>query len=244
MNEIDRWILARLWELNEKTTKFYDNYDFHLVYYHVLNFCVNDLSAIYLDVLKDRLYTFYSDSKDRRSAQTALHAVLLSLLGILSPILSFTSEDLWQTLPPVFRDHVSALLAEWPKLPAAYSADEAFRKRWEKIVQIRSEVYAVVEEWRNNKAIRQPLEAEVRLVLPEEEYVTFRQDRKLFEEFLVVSKLEIEEGKEAKRVIRGGKFEGQKCARCWRYYDHLSKEDSFSDICDRCLTVVKKISSS
>jgi len=239
MIETDRWALSRLADLMDKVTKFYENYDFHLVYYHVLNFCVVDMSAIYLDVLKDRLYTWEADSVDRRSAQTALHQILLALVKMLSPILSFTAEDLWQALPPEFKESASVQLTSWPVAESQWSGDDAFKARWNVILEIKNQVYAQIEELRKEKTIKQALEAEVELGLPEKEYEMFKNNAEMIREFFVVSQLVLKKAPE--RTVKAQKFAGQKCVRCWKYFDKLSTQEPHVGLCDRCLSVVSKI---
>ncbi len=199
LNEIDRWALNRLYDLVEKTKNFYENYDFHLVFYHVLNFCVQDMSSIYLDLLKDRLYTFSSNSKERRSAQTALRQILMALTRILYPILSFTSEDIWQNLPTVFKEHISVSLTDWPQLPADYKGDEEFQKRWEKLLGLREAVYQLVEVLRQKKLVRQPLETRVYLIYDSSNFrsvfgnSTPQEIKELLKELLIVSDLKLME---------------------------------------------------
>jgi isoleucyl-tRNA synthetase len=197
LKEIDQWALSRLYDLIEETKKFYENYDFHLVYYRVLNFCVQDLSSVYLDLLKDRLYTFRPDSEERRSAQTVLYRILMTLICILSPILSFTTEEIWQNLPVAFKDHISVLLLEWPALPVEHKGDEIFRARWGKILGLREAVYQLVEVLRQNKIVRQPLETCVYLIYDPSVFQAIFQDfsvekvKSLLTELLIVSDVRI-----------------------------------------------------
>jgi isoleucyl-tRNA synthetase len=242
MLELDRWALMRLWDLVEKVSNFYEAYDFHLVYYHVLSFCVQDMSAIYLDVLKDRLYTYPADSIERRSAQTALHAILMALTRILFPILSFTAEEIWIAMPASFNNHVSVHLSDWPSLPQEYKGDEAFRSQWETMLQIRDEVYMAIEALRQEKIIKQSLEAKIKLFLPKEEYVLLKEKSQILQELCIVSKLLIEESQHSKRTIHVEKMVGEKCSRCWHYYETVSKGEPYPELCLRCLSVVEKVS--
>ena len=200
------------------------------------------MSSVYLDVLKDRLYTFHPDSQGRRSAQTVLHQILLSFIKILFPILSFTTEDLWQALPVSLKETVSVQLCEWPVLEPESKADEAFQARWEKLLSFREKVYAKMEEARKEKVMRQPLEASVEATLPTEEYRFFLQDTGLLKDLLIVSKLTLKEEPGQKEAqIRVAHAPGEKCVRCWHYEDKLSAEP-YPGLCYRCVPVVEKLS--
>lgn len=243
MTEIDQWALMRLADLVERVAKFYENYDFHLMTYHVLHFCVNDMSAIYFDVLKDRLYTFHADSPSRRSAQTVLFEILSTLIRILFPVLSFTAEDLWQALPLVLKEEPSIQLTQWPKLSSDYQANASFRERWEKILSFREKVFAKIEEARKEKVMRQPLEAAVTVTLPSTDYSAFSHDVQLLKELLIVSKLSVKKSDSQDELsIEISRAPGEKCARCWHYEEQLSKTEPYPGLCDRCLEVVREVS--
>ncbi len=242
MLEIDRWALMRLSALTERVFEFYEEYDFHLVYHHLLNFCVGEMSSIYLDIIKDRLYTFVANSKERRSAQTALHQILLTLARVLSPILSFTAEEIWQAMPPSFRTSISVQLVEWPILPKEYLGDPLFRDRWDKLLALREIIYAELEKARQDNLIKQSLEADVVLSLPKEECQTWSKDLDLLKQLCMVAKLELKPlpGSDKGANVEVKRTSGQKCVRCWQYYDTLSQKEPYVGICNRCFQVLER----
>ncbi len=160
MMELDRVALQQLQDVIEKIRKAYERFEFHRVYHAIHNYCVVDLSAFYLDILKDRLYTSPKESHARRSAQTALHRILTSILKLMAPVLSFTAEEAWGHLP--HRDSPSIHLESFPEVDSS-CRDEALGARWEKILALRGEVTRVLEEARRAKTIGHPLDAVVRL---------------------------------------------------------------------------------
>jgi isoleucyl-tRNA synthetase len=160
MREVDRWILDELAGLVERLTRAYQEFEFHQVYYRVHEFCAVELSQIYLDLLKDRLYTFPPKGPDRRSAQTALWVLAMTLAKALTPILSHTTEEVWQHLPGWGGKEVSVQLAAWPELTEW--CDEVVGERWRRVVlPYLEQADRAVEELRQRGVVRQPLEAEL-----------------------------------------------------------------------------------
>ncbi|MDY7033439.1 MAG: isoleucine--tRNA ligase, partial [Thermodesulfobacteriota bacterium] len=160
--EIDRLSLHRLQKLIMKIRDAYENFSFHTVYHSLHNFCVVDMSAFYLDVLKDRLYISPQDSSQRRSAQTAMYEILDSILRLMAPILSFTSEEAWKYLPPDDERVSSIHLAEFPAVNEEYIDDE-LAERWDMLLKVRAEVSKALEIARREKVIGHSLDAEVLL---------------------------------------------------------------------------------
>ena len=169
MPEIDRFTLHKLQLLVEKARRAYDLYEYHTIYHALHNFCAVDLSALYLDILKDRLYTSPAASRERRSAQTVLHALLDTLARLMAPILPFTSEEIWQHMPAAPGKPASIHLALLPAVDAAL-VDADLAERWELLLRVRGEVTKALEEARVKKEIGHALDAAVTIAADAELY--------------------------------------------------------------------------
>ena len=239
MLEIDRWALHRLQELVSETTSAYDAYEFHPVYYQLNQFCAVDMSAFYLDVLKDRLYTFPAGSLQRRSAQTAFFEIATVLARIAAPILVHTTEEVWQHLRKLDRSLPESIhLADFPVVRSEYR-DDALAARWEKLLLLRDSVNKALEEARTEKRISQPLEAKVKLLLPEPEYSSVAPYRDELATLFIVSQSELElstDGAEA--VIMVEPAQGEKCARCWLVSKTVGQNTEHPKLCHRCIKAV------
>ena len=167
LEEIDRWALHRLYKLVQKTTRAFENYEYHQVFHALHNFAVVDMSNFYFDITKDRLYVLAEDSRSRRAVQTVLAEVLQTLTLLISPVLSFTAEEIWSYIP--FKNGESVMLASWPDLPSYYQ-DEELAERWEVILQLREEVNRSLELARKEKIIGSSLQALVELYPDDELY--------------------------------------------------------------------------
>lgn len=248
--EIDRWALSRLANLVARATGAYDDFAFHRLYHDLHNFCAVDLSAFYFDVLKDRLYTFAADSRGRRSAQTVLHKILITLIRLMAPLLSFTAEEVWGHLNQKDEDVASIHLSSWPKLPNHY-LDEELEEGWKKLLRVREEVYRALEKARNEKVIGNSLEAKVTIFSASPGRTLFlkKYQSELATIFIVsgVELIETEKGlpegvspgeeiKELGVTIR--KAPGNKCQRCWIYSETVGESEEHLAICHRCVEVV------
>ena len=221
----DRWIISKFSLLQDKVMDFYQNYEFHRVYFEVRNFIVRELSALYLDVSKDRLYVLSKDDYLRVSCQSALYTLLLELLKILSPILSFTCEEAYQNLKKTVKSLKESVFLETFKL---LPRDEKVLKDYENLLKLRERVLKKLEERRREGLINHPYEAKV--VLSPEGIPNEYRDFLNF--FLTVSQVEFKEGEDVK-VLRA---EGKKCPRCWLYSTEFEGE-----VCKRCSGVLKEI---
>lgn len=248
LQEIDRWILSRKDQLLEKMQEAYDAAQFHVVYYYLQHFCSSDLSAIYMDIVKDRLYTSKANSFARRSAQTAMYEMLYDLVVVMSPILSFTAEEIWRGFFKEKSGIESVFLADWPATrPSCFSEEES--KQHDRYSALRDEIYADLEELRKNKEIRQSLEAAVTLQLSDELYEQFTKNSEYLKSFFIVSQLKMSkdllpDGKKSK-VFDGVSFKvthaaGEKCIRCWNYFEGASY-DSNEPLCHRCSEVLQLV---
>ncbi|WP_460180537.1 isoleucine--tRNA ligase [Thermodesulfovibrio sp. TK110] len=234
--EIDRWAMMRLQKLIKKVMLAYENFEFHQVFHAVHNFCVTDMSAFYLDILKDRLYTFKSDSPERRAAQWVLYNIAESLIKLIAPILSFTAEEAWQHLP--FRKTESVFLEKMPEVLENF-IDEELQLRWEKLIEIRDEVNKALEIKRQEKFIGNSLEAKVVLSVNENLKSFLEPYYDFLPTLFIVSQVQLNldsQGSEFTVTIE--KAEGAKCQRCWNYSTMVGKLE-IPDVCPRCYHVLK-----
>ena len=238
MLEIDRWALHRLQMLVRDVTQAYEGYEFHKVYHSVHDFCAADLSAFYLDVLKDRLYTSAPKSLQRRSAQTALWEILSAMVRIMAPILSYTAEEVWRYMPADGRE-VSVQLAEFPRVNADY-VDQELSARWEKLLDVRDEVYRHMEEARTTGVIAKPLEALVALEAASPLYELLLAYQDQLASIFIVSQVRLEKG-EAPLQVSVQPAEGKRCARCWLVLPTVGRHAVHPSLCARCAEVVTEV---
>ncbi|MFH1077171.1 MAG: isoleucine--tRNA ligase [Pseudomonadota bacterium] len=243
MTSIDRWALYRLCQLSDKIKNAYDKYEFHLVYHSLYNFCTLDMSAFYLDVLKDRLYTSTSNSLSRRSAQTALHIILDAMTRLMAPMLPFTAEEIWDHMPVKGSPEQSVHLTQFPILPKEYS-DCVLAGQWEKILALRPEVTRALEEARNKKMIGHSLDASVTLLVPEDLLGLLKEFKHDLREIFIVSDIHVKI-KECSNTSENGievivaQSEGKKCGRCWIYSPSVGMSVEHQDVCERCSKVLE-----
>lgn len=237
--DLDRWALARLDQTVEEGRKAYEDYEFHRVFHTVHTFCAVDLSAFYLDVLKDRLYCEAAGSLQRRSAQTVLHTLARNLAIVLSPILSHTMEEVWQLLLMPDKP-LSVQLADWPEATCPDAPDVL--ARWEPVLTLRERVNLALEEARQSRRIVNPLEAAVRIeadAATVEHLSSFGDLAAVFK----VSQAELVAGADGSEVmVTAEPAAGAKCARCWLVRTDVGSHDGYSDICGRCAQVVSESS--
>lgn len=251
MSELDRWALLKLQKLVKRVTEGYRNYEFHVVYHSVHNFCAVDMSAFYLDIIKDRLYTSVPSSLERRAAQTVMYEIITALVKILTPVLAFTSEEIWRYIPKTGNDVGSVQLCEMPQVKEEY-IDEALEAKWEKIIKIRDEIAKALEAARREKVIGHSLDAHV-VVFADEELLKFLSP--LVSELatiLIVSRAELIDAADApEKVFSSGEVQGLKvgvsqaagvkCERCWTYSEETGVDNDYPAVCPRCLKVVKSL---
>ena len=244
---IDLWVLKKLEDVMKKCHEGYETYEFHQVYHAIHNFCVVDLSNFYLDVAKDRLYTEKADSLTRRAAQTAMYRVLDALTRLVSPILAFTSDEIWHAMPhDASADPACILFNEMPRT-SGVSVDEGFIARWDRIHQIRDDVKKALEIARKEKVIGSSLDAKVRLFCDGELYDFVSSLKEELVPVFIVSQLEIEKGGKGEYAgeavpelsVTVSHAEGEKCARCWCYSDTVGSCAEHPDLCSRCAAVME-----
>ena len=238
LQEIDKWALTRLNKLIKDCTKDYDTYSFGNCYHDVNQFCVVDMSSFYLDIIKDRLYTEKADSVARRAAQTTMYYILDALVKILTPMISFTAEEIWSAMKHTGKENVeSPMLADYP-VPNDEWDNKEIAEKWEKIIKVKNIVAKDLELARAEKTIGNSLDAKVTIYAEGEEYKFLKENEELIKLVLIVSGLEIQENNRKQEEKLGVKVEhatGEKCERCWMYNDHL--EDG---LCPRCKEVLEK----
>ena len=245
MLELDRWVLSRLAHLGAKIDTAYREYDFHVIYHAVHNFCSGELSATYLDILKDRLYTAPPESLERRSAQSAMYRVLDELTRMIAPVLSFTAEEIWQQMPGKREEsvHLAAFSAVEAGLMDA-ELDAIYQKLW----QVRSEVAKALEIARTEKLIGNSLEAGVKLQVSNAEFLPLLQQyAHQLPTLFIVSAVELvaecAHGYAADKIdglkIQVDKAAGEKCERCWNYSTSVGDNSAHPAICSRCLQALR-----
>jgi isoleucyl-tRNA synthetase len=243
--EIDKWILLKLNRLVERCLKAYNEFEFHQVYHGLYDFCVNDLSAFYLDMSKDRLYCGGKDSVERRSAQFAMREILTTLVKLMAPILSFTAEDIYRHIKgPGARVQgpESIFLQDIPKANEKY-LDEKIETKWQRILEIRSFVYTILEEKRAAKVIGANLDATLELGLSEKDHALIKSVEDQLEMIFIASKVALVK----QPAVSGGTIQllvekkGEKCARCWRWREDVGQTKEHPTLCARCAAVVKGV---
>ncbi len=234
MAPLERYMLSRASELIKKIEKAYEDYNFHIVYHAVLDFCVVDLSSFYLDILKDRLYASRSDDPGRRAAQTVLHDVLVSLIEAIAPILSFTAEEAWSHLPG--RKEESVFLSNGADRRPLPEADAAVYQDYERLRLIREEVNKALEVQRASKVLGSSLGAMVVIQAGKDDHALLTRYQDVLTELFIVSQVEITEGGEP--AVRIEKARGRKCERCWNYSEAVGRNEKHPTLCVRCVGVV------
>jgi isoleucyl-tRNA synthetase len=238
---IDRFILHRLQRLTERVRAAYRDYEFHVLYHSLHNFCAVDLSAFYLDVLKDRVYTSGPTSQLRRSAQTAMHEILMALVKLMGPVLSFTAEEVWRYLP--MRDKAASVhLTEFPEVRADF-VDEGLAQEWERMLAARDEVLRGLEAARKAKRIGSAQEAAVEITVPPADFDFFAARREELETISIVSRLTVRRHDVTTAgqpiAVRVDRAPGAKCQRCWNYRESVGASATLPALCDRCVAVLQ-----
>jgi isoleucyl-tRNA synthetase len=232
---IDRWALANLDEVIAKVVGGFRDWDFQAAYNALYGFCTVTLSARYFDIIKDRLYIMAPKSNERRSGQTALFQIADSLCRLMSPILVFTADEAWESLPGKRENSVH--IAEFP---ITRNADNnALLATWERIFTIRDEVLKALEDARNNKQIGSSLEAKVILTVDRDTTLFLLDHYPELRYIFIVSQVEVHEGDGMKVEIQ--KADGKKCERCWNYSIHVGEFERYPTVCERCAEALGEI---
>ncbi len=244
MPEIDRWALHQLELLKERVLNAYHEHEFHIIYQDVTSFCSVEMSAFYLDILKDRMYTSRADSLERLSAQTVMYHILDSLVRLLAPVLSFTSDEVWQRMPSPPR--ASVHLASLPSPNPEWRNDE-LAARWERIIRVRADVSKALELARTAKVIGHSLDAGVTIAASADLLEFLGEYRTELQSIFIVSKVSLTDSVEGdcwcSESVAGLKVQvaaapGEKCERCWCYSEELGTDGNHPTICPKCTRAV------
>ncbi len=235
MRAVDLYMLNKTTELVKRIDRAYQEYDFHVVYHTILDFCVVDLSSFYLDILKDRLYVSKSSSPARRAAQTVLYDILVSLVTMLAPVLSFTAEEAWKYIPG--RQTESIFLTDQLQKAVFPEKDGIIYQDYERLRLIRNEVNKALEIQRANKTIGSSLEALVVVQAGKQDYGLLEKYKSTLTELFIVSQVELKEGADPLNV-QIHKAQGEKCERCWNYSDSVGKDAQHPALCERCVEAI------
>jgi len=251
LEELDKYMILQTAEMTQQVLQWYEAFEFHKVYQRVNQFCVVDLSAFYFDVLKDRLYTYAPESRPRRAAQTAIWRIGETLVRLLAPLMSFTTEEIWQYLPAV-KDRASSVhLALFPD-PEKLAGDwadpkvaEAARKEWNVLLSVRDEALKALEAARNEKLIGGSLEAALKITAPKPVYEVLARHQADLRYLFIVSAVSLEEAPSgngaAPVTVLVNKAPGEKCERCWNYSTHVGEDKTYPTVCERCSAALKEI---
>lgn len=246
MLELDRWALMHMQLLKKEVSAAYESYDFHVLYHAIHNFCSIEMSSYYLDILKDRLYAYKADSFERRSAQTAMYEIMLDLVVMIAPVLSFTMEEVWQFMKKPASMPESVFMMPWPECKEEY-IDEALETKWDNFIEIRSEITKVLEGARRAKTIGHSLDAKVELHATGEALAILKSVESDLATLLIVSQAQLVEGLDGGVEATGREdlkvtvqaAEGEKCERCWIYSDTVGKDAEHPTVCARCAAALK-----
>ena len=247
--EIDKWVVSKAFSLVREIGGYYDAFEFHKVFRALYSFCTVELSSFYLDVSKDRLYTYAPNSKERRSCQTAVYEIVMVLAKSIAPIAPFTADEIWQKLK---RDdpEISVHASLWPEAKEGY-IDKSLEEKWEKIFVLRPHIMKAIEDRRTKGLIGDSMEASVTLYIKDTGKYRFLHDfAKELAGVFVLSDLRLEDvssmppGKDGFLEIEGlgiyvEKAAGAKCERCWTYSKEAGSDPAHPTLCRRCSNVLK-----
>ncbi len=249
MESLDRYMLLQTEAVSDEVRRWYDEFQFHKIYQRLLNFCVVDLSALYFDVLKDRLYTWAPNSRGRRSAQTAIWGIGEALVRLFAPIMSFTADEIWAHLPQAAGREPSVHLTRFPEIAditgeKTPSAHEQLRADWEALLSVRNEVLKALESARNSRLIGSSLEAQVNIRAPRNILTVLERYAAELRFLFIVSAVSLAaepEGNGASALrFEVTKAPGAKCERCWNYSPRVGENPSYPTVCERCLAALEE----
>jgi isoleucyl-tRNA synthetase len=261
MQEIDRWILAELSILSKKIIKHFDDRNFYLVYKDFYNFCNVELSSLYFDILKDRLYVMSPKSKERRSAQTVLYYLASFLTRMIAPFMPFTAEEIWENFCNKTDKKENILLEDFvgtskeeQNLIELWNSDSKNLEKWKNIFEFRKVLLKKIEERRLERIIGNSLEAKIKIFIQKENdlynFFENKESEKFWAQIAIVSQVEIKIDKYLKNndfilednnvFVSVEKASGEKCTRCWNWADKLTQIDEEQKVCDRCIGFLKE----
>ena len=235
--ELDKWIVNEGYKLQEQVLNLYNNYSYHKAVQAIHNFCVNELGGIYLDIVKDRLYTSKTDSLARRSCQTSLDTLLNILIRLIAPILSYTAEEIWQSSPNLNNQEESVFLSNYfnnhNKGELKISNEE-----WKRLFEIKDSVNQSIEELRNENKLKGSLDAVVNIEASDSDFTILEKLGTELHFLFISSDAKITKGSSLKITVINS--EHDKCTRCWHRDSSVGKNDLYREICQRCITNINE----
>ncbi len=252
LSGIDQWALLRLGRLITAVQKAYDAFEFRQAVHELDYFCSVDMSATYLDILKDRLYTFPKNSVPRRGSQSVIAEIVVALSKLMAPILSFTSEEIWQALPKKHSqdaDICSVHIASFPRIEANW-CNSVIEQDWNVLLAIRTVVQGALEKQRREKVIGSSLEAQVNISATVKHYELLKQYEDDLAALFIVSQVQVEQSPnfeenlglvsdaELEILVNVTKAQAQKCDRCWNFRSAVGTDARHPTLCDRCVEAV------
>jgi len=253
LESVDQYILRKTWALSADIIRWYEEFAFHKIYHAVNHFVVVELSAFYVDIVKDRLYTYGKKSLGRRAAQTALWRIGEALVRLLAPIMSFTCDEVWQYLPQLDSRPQSVHLAKFPEAKdilgeGVPEEDAQQQEDWDKLLAVRDQVLKALEEARNQKQIGKSLEAQVKVTASDPFYPVLERYQPDLRYAFIVSQVDLERGPSRNGTghlaVEVAKAAGKECERCWNYSTRVGEDPTYPTLCERCTPVVKEIEAS
>jgi len=250
LQAVDQYILRKAWALSADVIQWYEEFAFHKIYHAVNHFVVVELSAFYVDIVKDRLYTFAADSPGRRAAQTALWRIGEAMVRLLAPIMSFTCDEVWQYLPKTDSRATSVHLANFPEArdvlgEGVPAADAGQQEDWAKLLAVRDQVLKALEEARNQKQIGKSLEAQVKVTASDPFYPVLERYKPDLRYAFIVSQVDVQRGPSRNGsghlAVEVAKAAGKECERCWNYSTRVGEDQDYPTLCERCIPVVRQI---
>lgn len=265
LKPIDKWALLRMRQLARRALRAYREYEYHVVFHQVQDFCAVDMGGFYLDALKDRLYCAGQDSVERHSAQTVMWEILQTLAQLIAPVLVFTADEIWSHLPEQARSQESVHLTTWAKQPEATAEEAAFMDRWARLLGVRRSAAKALEDARAAKQFGASLEAALELYPAKEDYaVLTAYSAEQLAEIFIVSHVTVHEpgasvpadaadgndrsdnggattDDQSGTAVRVVAAAGEKCVRCWRYQQSVGQSAAHPELCGRCAQVVERL---
>ena len=238
LEAVDRYVLGRYADTAQRVLRAYDAFEFHVIFHALNAFATVDLSAFYVDVSKDRLYTLGSRSESRRASQTAIYIMADGLTRLMAPVLPVTSEQLWKVLPGDRSESVH--LADFPReSELTRLIQPGLEEDWRRLLAFRDAVNAEIERQRQEKRIGNSLGARITIRAGSDDHALLERYRSDLPMLFIVSDVRLDPGSSGDPLsVVAGAAPGVKCSRCWRYVSHLSTEQGREGLCDRCIEAI------
>jgi isoleucyl-tRNA synthetase len=240
--ELDRFAYQRFRRLAQKVYRAYERFEFHVIYHAVHNFCAVDLSAFYLDVVKDRLYCEAPDEPARRAAQSCLYLLARGLAKLLAPVIPMTAEEIWRHLPGARAEAASVHLTEWDAAEAA-PEDDAREEKFSRLLKVRAAVLKALEEARAAGEIGHPLEAAVTVTADGDFYDLLAEETENLPTYFITSRVELRRGTtdDGPWRVEVAQAPDEKCRRCWQRLPSVGEDAAEPEVCARCRRVLHQL---